>query len=214
MMTETKNIVIDVVSDVMCPWCVIGYKRLEKSLDSISDQVSARINFHPYIMSPNIPKGGQNLWQNTSEKYGMSIEESYASRGTFITMGKELGFIFNFQKDTRMYNTLKAHELLTWAEDYGRKNDLKLAMYEAHFTDNLRMDDSSVLSQLAESVGLNKEQALQVLYNKTFSEQVLKEEKYWRSTGVNSVPTFFINQKQVISGAQSIEVLTETLLNI
>ncbi len=99
----------------MCPWCIIGYKRLEKALDSISDRVSATIHFHPFIMNPNVPEGGQNLWENTSQKYGMTVEESYAGRENFIRLGKELGFTFNFQKHTRMFNTSKAHQLMMLA---------------------------------------------------------------------------------------------------
>lgn len=209
-----KNIEIDVVSDVMCPWCIIGYKRLEKSLDSISDQVSAKIHFHPFIMNPNLPEGGQNLWENTSQKYGMSLEKSYASRENFIRLGKELGFTFSFQKDTRMYNTHKAHQLMMWADNFDKKKELKLAMFKAHFTDNLMMDDDSILAQIAESVGLDKKQALDILHSEKLSKKVLKEEKYWRNIGVNSVPAFVIDQKHLISGAQEPDVLADALLNI
>ncbi len=209
-----KNLEIDVISDVMCPWCIIGYKRLEKALEPLNSHVRATINFHPFIMNPNLPEGGQNLWENTSEKYGMSIEESYAGCDTFINMGKELGFIFNFQKDTRMYNTLKAHELLKWAEGFNKKSELKLAMFRAYFTNNLMMDNDAVLAQIAQSVGLDQEQALDVIRSKRFSEKVLDEERYWRISGVKYVPSFVINQKYRISGAQDPDVLSETLLNI
>jgi len=209
-----KTIKIDIVSDVMCPWCIIGYKRLEQALDSISDQVSAQIHFRPFIMNPNLPEGGQNLWENTSQKYGMSVEESYASRENFINLGKELGFIYNFKKDTRMYNTSKAHQLMIWAEIFGKKNELKLAMFKAHFTDNLVMDDDSVLAQIAESVGLDKAQAHDILHSEKFLKEMLKEERCWKNAGVNSVPAFIINQKHLISGAQNPGVLAESLLNI
>lgn len=209
-----KNIKIDVVSDVMCPWCVIGYKRLEKALGFISDKVSATIHFHPFIMDPNLPEGGQNLWENTSQKYGMSIEESFTSRENFINIGKELGFTFNFQKDIRMYNTRKAHELMMWADSFGKKYELKLTMLRAHFTDNLVMDDDSVLAQIAESVGLNKEEALHVIHSGKLSEKMLKEELYWRNRGINSVPAFVINQEHFISGAQESGILADALLSI
>lgn len=209
-----KNIEINVISDVMCPWCIIGYKRLVKALGLISDQVTAKIHFKPFIMNPNLQEGGQNLWENTSEKYGMSIEESYASRTTFIRIGKELGFTFNFQKDTRMYNTHKAHQLLMWSETLGKKTELKLALFRSHFTENLVMDDDSVLVQIAESVDLDKEQAFDVLRSKSFSAKVLDEEQYWRNSGVNSVPTLVINQKHFIRGAEEPEVLSDALLNI
>lgn len=209
-----KNVTIDIVSDVMCPWCIVGYKRLEKALDRVSDQVTAAIHFHPFIMNPQLPEGGQNLWENTSLKYGMSVEESYASRKNFVDLGKELGFSFNFQKDTRMYNTHKVHQLLIWAGTVGKKNELKLAMFSAHFTDNMVMDDDSVLTQIAESVGLDEKQALQVLHSEAYKEKVDKEVTYWRSSGINSVPAFIVNKELVISGAQSPEMLVDALLQI
>lgn len=113
-------------------------------------------------------EGGQNLWENTSQKYGMTIEESYAGREIFITLGKELGFTFNFQKDTRMYNTSKAHQLMMRAESFGKKNELKLAIFKAHFTENLVMDDDSALVQIAGSVRLDKEQTLDILQTEIF----------------------------------------------
>lgn len=209
-----KNVTIDIVSDVMCPWCIIGYKRLEKALACISGQVTADIHFHPFIMNQQLPEGGQNLWENTSLKYGMSVEESYASRKNFVNLGKELEFSFNFQKDTRMYNTHKVHQLLMWAGTVGKKNELKLAMFSAHFTDNMVMDDDYVLAQIVESVGLDEKQALQVLHSEAYREKVDKEEKYWRSGRINSVPAFIMNQELVISGAQSPEMLVDALLQI
>ena len=165
-------------------------------------------------MNPNLPEGGQNLWENTSQKYGMSLEESYASRENFINLGNELGFTYNFKKETRMYNTNKAHQLMMWAEAFGKKNDLKLAMFKAHFTDNLAMDNDLVLAQIAESVELDKVQALDILHSEKFLKEMLKEEKHWRDAGVNSVPAFILDQRHLISGAQTPGVLTDALLNI
>ena len=209
-----KNVTIDIVSDVMCPWCIIGYKRLEQALDSISDQVTAAINFHPFIMLPHLPEGGQNLWENTSQKYGISVDESYASRHTFSRLGEEVGFTFNFHKNTRMYNTHKAHQLLMWAGTLGKKTELKIAMFSAHFTDNVVMDDDALLSQIVESAGLDKKKALEVLQSALFLKKVEEEEKYWRAVGGNLVPAFIVNQRQVISGAQEPGVLADALLDI
>jgi predicted DsbA family dithiol-disulfide isomerase len=209
-----NNIRIDLVSDVVCPWCIIGYKRLERALESVSDQLTAEIQWHPFELNPHMPEGGQNLRDHVIEKYGVTAEQSTETREMLTSLGKELGFDFRFSDDSRMYNTHKAHQLLMWAESFDKKHQLKMALFSANFTDGKNIDDNSVLVTLAEQVGLNGAEALEVIQSKDWSEKVDLAELSWTSAGIQAVPAYVINRKHLISGAQEPEVLAQALLQI
>ena len=130
---------IDIVSDIVCPWCVVGYRQLAEALKQT--HTDHEIHWHPFELNPDMPEEGQNLREHIMEKYGSSQQESDASRVRITEAGAEVGFEFNFTDDTRMHNTFKAHQLLHWAADYGLKHELKQALFAAHFTDNRNISD-------------------------------------------------------------------------
>lgn len=145
---------IDIVSDIVCPWCVVGYRQLAEALKQT--HTAHEIHWHPFELNPDMPAEGQNLREHIMEKYGSSQQESDASRVRITEAGAEVGFEFNFTDDTRMHNTFKAHQLLHWAADYGLKHELKQALFTAHFTDNRNISDEEVLADIAEDVGLDQ----------------------------------------------------------
>ena len=152
-----------------------------------------------------MPEEGQNLREHIMEKYGSSQQESDASRIRITEAGAEVGFEFNFTDDTRMHNTFKAHQLLHWAADYGLKHELKQALFAAHFTDNRNISDEEVLADIAEDVGLDREQALAVLADQRYAEVVRTAEQQMQQQGIQSVPAVIFNQRHLVSGAQGVE---------
>ena len=152
---------IDIVSDVVCPWCIVGYQQLHAAAQLVGVEIS--VHWHPFELNPHMPAEGQNLRDHITEKYGTSAQDSARTRQAITTMGEELGFTFNFADDMRMQNTFRAHQLLHWARQQGREHDLKLALFAAYFTDRRNIDDPAVLNAVAAEIGLDSTEATAVL---------------------------------------------------
>lgn len=200
-----KPLRIDIVSDVVCPWCIIGYRQLVEALKQTNTE--HEIHWHPFELNSNMPSAGQNLREHIMEKYGSSKEESDASRLRMTQVGDEVGFEFNFNDDTRMHNTFNLHQLLYWAGQQGQKpmHDLKQALFSAHFTDGRNISDNTVLADIAAEVGLNREEALAVLADQRFAKEVRAEERHWQQQGIQSVPAMIFNERHLVSGAQGVD---------
>ncbi|MBB3107146.1 putative DsbA family dithiol-disulfide isomerase [Psychrobacter luti] len=194
---------IDIVSDVVCPWCVIGYRQLAQALEQTNTE--HEIHWHPFELNPNMPSDGQNMREHIMEKYGSSKQESDASRTRLKEAGSEVGFEFNFNDDTRMHNTFNLHQLLHWANQQGRMHDLKQALFSAHFTNNRNISDNAVLADIAAEVGLDRTEALAVLEEQRFAKEVRAEEQHWQQQGIQSVPAMIFNERHLVSGAQGVE---------
>jgi len=201
MNDKTPNrLTIDIVSDVVCPWCIIGYKQLQRAIEAI--QSSVDIQWHPFELNPQMPAEGQDFREHIAEKYGTSDAESARTRDHMTQLGAELGFIFNFNDNMRMHNTFSAHQLLHWASQFGKQHELKMALFAAHFTYQENLGDIQVLADIASSVDLDKAQAQAVLNDQRFAQQVRDEQRFWLQQGVQGVPATVINRRHLISGAQ------------
>ena len=196
---------IDIVSDVVCPWCIIGYRQLAEALKQTNTE--HEIHWHPFELNSNMPSEGQNLREHIMEKYGSSKEESDASRIRMTEAGSEVGFEFHFNDDTRMHNTFNLHQLLYWAGQQGQKpmHDLKQALFSAHFTDGRNISDNTVLADIAAEVGLDRDEALAVLEEQRFAKEVRAEERHWQQQGIQSVPAMIFNERHLVSGAQGVD---------
>ena len=146
---------IDIVSDVVCPWCIIGYKRLERAMASFADTLAFELHWHPFELNPHMPPEGQNLAEHLAGKYGTTPEDSRAARGSLTALGESLGFEFRYDDDMRTYNTFKAHQLLVWAGEAGRQTELKLALFDAYFTLGEDPSAGPVLIAAANQAGLD-----------------------------------------------------------
>lgn len=209
MSTAKKLIRIDIVSDVVCPWCVVGYKQLDEALKQA--QTDYEIHWHPFELNPNMPAEGQNMREHIIEKYGSSAQESDASRVRITEAGAEVGFDFNFTDDMRMHNTFNLHQLLHWAQPQGRMHDLKQALFTAHFTEGRNISNNEVLADIAAEIGLDRTEASAVLEDQRFAQDVRELEQHWQRQGVQSVPAIIFNERHLVSGAQGVENFTSIL---
>jgi predicted DsbA family dithiol-disulfide isomerase len=206
-----KPIRIDFVSDVSCPWCVIGLQGLEEALSRTGDVVQADIHFQPFELNPNMPAEGQNIVEHIGEKYGSTPEQSAANREMIRARAASVGFTMAMTDQSRIYNTFDAHRLLHWAEMEGRQAPLKHALFEAYFTDGQSPGDPAVLIAAAEKAGLDGAAAAEVLSSGRYAEEVRAAERQWQAAGINSVPAIVINQRYLISGGQPPETFEEAL---
>jgi predicted DsbA family dithiol-disulfide isomerase len=203
MTTTSNKLRIDIVSDVVCPWCIVGYRQLEQALKETATRYE--LHWHPFELNPDMPAEGQNLQEHLAEKYGSTKEQSDANRIHITTIGAELGFEFRFSDDMRMHNTFNVHQLLHWAEQQGRKHDLKQALFVAHFTHRRNLSDDRVLADVAAEIGLARDEALVVLKDQRFANDVRAAEKFWVDAGIRGVPAIVFNQHHLVTGAQGTE---------
>lgn len=205
-MTEEKATVdlrLDIISDVVCPWCLIGFKQFEQAMAVTG--VSVQVFWHPFELNPDMPPEGENLREHIARKYGTSPEDSVKARARLTQLGADLGFAFNYADDMRMYNTFKAHQLLHWAGTQGRQHDLKMALFGSFFTHRRNVDDPEVLADAAAEIGLDRDAALAVLADGRYAEKIRQEEQFWTSRGIQGVPAMVFNQEHLLVGAQGIE---------
>ena len=154
---------VDIVSDVVCPWCIIGYKQLMKALAALPGQFDVTLRWHPFELNPRMPGEGQDLREHLAQKYGTSPAQSQGARARLAALGESLGFTFDYFEGMRMVNTFRAHQLLHWAGEQGRQTELKLALFEAFFSRREDVNDPEVLAAVAGRAGLDSAQAGAVL---------------------------------------------------
>lgn len=208
--TPPRSIEIDIVSDVMCPWCIVGYRQLEHALARAN--MGAHIRWHPFELNPAMPPEGQNLAEHITEKYGASPEQSAANRAHLAEVGAALGIDFRFSEDSRIVNTFDAHRLLGWAEQENLAHPLKLALFEAHFTAGRDVSDQSVLADVAQSVGLDRDAASAMLSAGDLAEETRTRQQFWTSRGISGVPSVVFDGRYLVTGAQGVENYTKVLL--
>jgi len=206
-----KPMRIEVISDIICPWCVIGLRELERALERMTDVVDASLHFHPYELDPARPLEGEKVDDIYKQRFGKTFEEAAPQQENIRARAAALGFTMNMKKDSRIYNTFDAHRMLHWAELKGKQLAFKHALFTAHFTENRNISDYDVLAELAVSVGLDGTEANKVLVDGLYADDVRKAEQYWQSAGVRSVPGFVIDGKHFISGGQPADVFEKAL---
>ncbi len=200
---------IDVVSDVVCPWCIVGFRQLDAALKQ--EGVVANLRWHPFELNPMMGPEGQNLREHIMEKYGSSPEQSQQARARLTELGKDLGFTFNFDDDSRIYNTFAAHQLLDWAEGQGHQHPLKLALFDAYFTQQKDVSDIDVLIDVVEDAGLNPQGARQVLESGAHAASVREKQQFWTSRGISGVPSMVFGGKYLVTGAQGTDTYAQIL---
>lgn len=208
----TKKIRIDIISDVMCPWCVIGYKGLTQALDQLEGELEADVHWQPFELNPTMPEQGQELGEHIAEKYGSTPEQSRENRDHITQLGAKLGFEFNFTEGQRILNTFKAHQLLHWAgESSTVQTELKMALLDAYFTQGRDVNNNEVLVQIVGEIGLDADFARKLLEDQVYAGDVRSLQEQWRQLGVSAVPTFIIDEKYMISGGQPPEAFVQSL---
>ena len=207
---------IDFVSDVSCPWCVIGLKSLEDALGRVAGEVQAELHFQPFELNPQMPAEGQDIGEHLAEKYGSTPEQSQRNREMIRARGQDVGFTFSMDKRSRIYNTFDAHRLLHWAEEEGegRQLALKEALFKAYFTDGESPGSHELLVRVAGEVGLDITRAKAILASGEYADAVREREQFYLQQGIHSVPAVIINDKHLISGGQPAEVFEQALRQI
>jgi predicted DsbA family dithiol-disulfide isomerase len=210
----TQTLKIDFISDVVCPWCVIGLGALNQALASVGDLVQADIHFQPFELNPDMPPEGEDIAEHVAKKYGATPEQSAANREMIRARAAEVGFTMSPRPKGRIYNTFDAHRLLHWAELEGRQAALKTALFTAYFTEGETISDRAVLVGAAQAAGLDAHTAREVLETGAYADAVREVEAFWRRNGVNAVPSLVFNDRYMITGGQPAQAFEKAIRSI
>lgn len=223
MTASPRPLQIDFVSDVVCPWCVVGLGGLETALGALAAEgITAEIRFQPFELNPDMAPEGENITEHIGRKYGATPEQSAKNRAMIRDRAAEAwpddgkGFEMRMGETSRIWNTFDAHRLLHWAGMVGaaQQRALKEALFRAHFTDNRPLPDAEVLAEAAEAAGLDRAEAARVLADGLYAAEVRDAEALWRSRGITAVPAVVVEGKYLISGGQPAAVFEEALRKI
>ncbi|MES2398425.1 MAG: DsbA family oxidoreductase [Pseudomonadota bacterium] len=217
----TKQLKIDFVSDVSCPWCAVGLASLDQALAKVEGDIAVNMHFQPFELNPKMVPEGQDITEHITEKYGISAEQANANRENIRQRGAQVGFKFSGPDEpgggrSRIYNTFDAHRLLHWAETVSadKQKALKQALFKAYFTDGQSPGSHEVLARVAGEVGLDVARAKEILGSDEYADDVRKREQFYQQLGINSVPAVIINDRHLISGGQPAEVFEQALRQI
>jgi predicted DsbA family dithiol-disulfide isomerase len=200
MMTKPK-IKIDIVSDVVCPWCYIGKRRLEKAIDSLKDKFEFELEYHPFELNPETPQTGVNQQEYLTKKFGG--DERYHQLTNHVTnVAQGEGLQFAFAKQNVLPNTRDAHRVIQFAKQEGKQLEVKEAIMSAYFEQGIDLSKEENLIDVAVKAGLSKERVKKLLSSDEGALEVALEEKEMQKLGITGVPFYIINNKYGVSGAQ------------
>lgn len=203
---------IDIISDVACPWCYVGMKRMEKAM-ALLPEIKFNINWQPYQLDPGIPMAGTEIRPYFEKKFGSAerIEEIYEH---MKSVGEEEGIDFKLHEMQRTMNSLPLHTLLQEAEIEGFKSKLKERFFKAYFEETIDLSQISNIQAIMQEYGWAAEKTLSIIKDKSKAEAVLNKIQEYQVRGVKAVPFFIFENTYGVSGAQAPDKLAEMILEI
>lgn len=201
MSKTVRPLVVDIVSDIVCPWCWVGLRYFLQAKNQMSFAVT--LNWHPYMLDPNVPQGGVPYQDYMKAKFGNGPSDKFkAMRAQLEDIGPQLDIDFKFSAIPMRPNTLDAHRVMRWASGQGLGTDIAEALFKAFFTDHKDVGDPAVLAELADVVGLDKTLTSELLSTDRDKAEVSAEIAHFRTLGISGVPTFIYNRQYAVQGAQ------------
>ena len=204
------NISVDVISDVICPWCYIGKRRLEKAIAAAEVQV--RVRWHPFQLNPTMPMEGISRKEYRSRKFG-SWERSMELDAKVSAVGKSEGIHFAFDNIERTPNTVDAHRLIWFADQNGCQDAVVEALFRSYFTDGQDIGDRQTLIDIVTEAGLERQAAETILNSDEGMDVIANAREMSQRHGVDGVPFFIVDQKITLAGAQDSETFLEVFQN-
>jgi len=202
---------IDIVSDVVCPWCIIGYQSLTAAISKGGMEDEVELNWRPFELNPDMPEAGKSYIDYGRDKYGRSPEQAIAGLNRIVESAAAVGYKVDFPEEPRIYNTFNAHRLLHWAKEAGLQTELKLAFFSLFFQEQGSFSNVADLLKCVEKVGLDKERAREILRSNEYESDVKSGLKFAYQNGIQSVPTYIFDEQYVVTGGQPIDTFVQVL---
>ncbi|WP_019676613.1 DsbA family oxidoreductase [Arsukibacterium perlucidum] len=204
---------IDLVSDIACPWCAIGYARLEQVLATLPE-LNTELEWHAFELNPDKNAPQEPILPALSRKYGRNEDEMRAAQANMMDIAAELGLNFTKMQQRFTCNTFDAHRLVKWAATENKATEMKLALFDAYFGEAKDVADKAVLAACAAQAGMDRTEAQRILTGNDYADTVTTDIAKYQQAGISSVPAFIINNKYLISGAQEPAQLAQSLQQI
>jgi predicted DsbA family dithiol-disulfide isomerase len=207
------GIAVDIWSDVMCPWCAVGYTQFAKAVERLKGELDVELRWMPFELNPDLPPEGKDQAKHLAEVYGRTPEQVAAMRVQMEATAERAGFPMTYTGEAEappamMWNTFEAHKLLRWAlakQGPRAQTRLKVALLKAHFQWRRKVSDREVLLDIAEAEGFDRAKAAEALDDEALAMATRLEEERGRRAGINSVPSFVVNGQYLIQGAREPE---------
>jgi len=193
---------IDIVSDVSCPWCIIGYQSLNAAIKEAGLSDSVELNWHPFELNPGMAPEGKAHADYARDKYGHGPEQREASFQNVTNRAAAVGYEINFPEQPRIYNTFDAHRLIHWAKEFDQQTELKLSLFKLFFQDHGNPSAEADLLGCVKAVGLDVNKAKEILNSDLYKSDVQAALTDARQKGITSVPTYIFDEKYVVTGGQ------------
>jgi Predicted dithiol-disulfide isomerase involved in polyketide biosynthesis len=202
------RITVDIVSDVVCPWCYLGKARLDLAIAEVQDEIGIDVNWRPFRLNPDYPPEGVDHQVELAKKLG-GKENMDRAHEQMKALGRDVGIAFDFAGIKVGPNTLDAHRLIHWAGLEGRERQAEVvaALFKANFEEGRNVGDPAILIEIAESAGMDGAVVARLLAGDADKDHVLSEISAAQRMGVSGVPFFILDQQYAVSGAQPVEVL-------
>ena len=209
---DSKNVItVDIWSDIVCPFCYIGKAKLENAIAYLNAKDKVVIKWHSFQLDPDFPMGvSVPSAEYLAKRKGYPVDQINAIQAQLTSQAKQYGIDFQFEKSLS-FNTLDAHRLWKWSEQFNQASALKTALMKAYFTEGLDLSKKEVLLQVVENVGLDKAKASEILANNSYANEVQADIQMASKIGIRGVPFFILNNKYSISGAQDDSVFKGAL---
>ncbi|RUR46545.1 DsbA family oxidoreductase [Vreelandella populi] len=209
-----QKIRIDLVSDVACPWCAIGYRRLEQALETLKGEIEVELFWQPFELNRDMPPEGEPILEHLCRKYGKDAASMEQSQREIMKVAEGLGLNFRGAQERRANNTFAAHRVLAWAATQNRETPLQMALFDAYFGEAKNPSDPEVLREKAIEVGLDGDTAEAIARSDQYADEVRAAEQKFMEAGVSAVPAFILDGRYLISGAQPANVLVDALRQV
>ena len=207
-MAKTK-IKIEQIHDVVCSWCPIGYSYIKAALKQLDNQIEVEFKFLPYELNPEMPKEGESIEDHLKRRNNWSTEELLRYRNNLVETAIQAGLTYDFTKRTHYWNTAKAHTLIHFAEKFDKQEQVNRVLIQQYFTEGLNVDDAESLANIASSVGLKRDDVIAALASPEIAAEMAEKQARVHSFNARSVPTFIINDIELVPGANSVEFFVQ-----
>ena len=207
-MTKTK-INIELIHDVVCSWCPIGYSYIKAALKQLDNQIEVEFKFLPYELNPEMPKEGESIEDHLKRRNNWNTEELLRYRENLVETANQAGLIYDFGKRTHYWNTAKAHTLIHFAEKFDKQEQINRVLIQQYFAEGLNVDDAESLANIASSVGLNHDDVIAAFTSPEIAAEMLEKQARVHRFNVRSVPTFIINDIELVPGANPVEFFVQ-----
>lgn len=207
-----KTLKVEMVHDVVCSWCPIGYTNLKQALHNLD--IEADIHFLPFELNPDMGSTGEDIDVHLARRYQWSQSKRSDYRKHLLAVAEQAGVCIDFSKRTHYYNSNKAHRLMHWSEGFGRQQAMNELLIDAYFKRGLDISNTEVLLDLVEQLGLECSEAEQALISNEVTQQLLFKKKRVQQLALSSVPAFIFDENTLVTGSNSVEYFEQTITGL